>query len=76
LTYISRSIIGYCLSPPVVREETIIRARFEVDKVMPVRKVETMRPVSAVVDELVVALASKTPVISNPNELEPFSRNL
>ena len=60
----------------VVREEAIIRARFEVYKAMPVRKVETMRPVSAVVDELVAALASKTPVISNPNELEPFSRNL
>ena len=30
----------------------------EVYGVMPVRKVETMRPVSAVVDELVVALAS------------------
>src|ERR1700716_2187240 len=33
----------------VVREEAVIRARFEVYKAMPVRKVETMRPVNAVV---------------------------
>jgi len=39
-----------------VREEAVIRARFEVYKAMPVRRVETMRPVNAVVDELVAAL--------------------
>ena len=58
-----------------VREEAVIRARFEVYKAMPVRKVETMRPVSAVVDELVAALASENHVISTPNEPVPFSRN-
>ena len=58
-----------------VREEAVIRARFEVYKAMPVRKVETTRPVSAVVDELVAALASENHVISTPNEPVPFSRN-
>src|SRR5437867_1297539 len=58
-----------------LREEAVIRARFEVYRVMPVRKVETMRPVSAVVDELVVALASENHVISTPNEPVPFSKN-
>jgi shikimate kinase len=59
----------------VVREEAVIRARFEVYKAMPVRKVETMRPVNAVVDELVAALASENHLISIPNEPVPFSRN-
>jgi len=58
-----------------LREEAVIRARFEVYRVMPVRKVETMRPVSAVVDELVVALASENHLISTPNEPVPFSKN-
>jgi shikimate kinase len=46
-----------------VREEVVIRARFEVYKAMPVRKIETMRPVRAVVDELVAALASENNVV-------------
>ena len=37
------------------KEEAVIRARFEVYRVMPVRKIETMHPVSAVVDELIAA---------------------
>jgi shikimate kinase len=57
-----------------LREEAVIRARFEVYGVMPVRKVETTRQVSAVVDELVVALASGNHVISTPNEPVPFSK--
>jgi len=48
----------------MVTEEAVIRARFEVYRAMPVRKVETMRPVHAVVDELVAVLARENPVIS------------
>jgi shikimate kinase len=58
-----------------LREEAVIRARFEVYRAMPVRKIETMSPVSAVVDELVVALTSEHHVISTPNDVKPFSRN-
>jgi hypothetical protein len=57
-----------------LREEAVIRARFEVYRVMPVRKVETMRPVSAVVDELVAALASENHIVLT-HEPAPFSRN-
>jgi hypothetical protein len=49
-----------------LREEAVIRARFEVYRAMPVRKIKTRRPVSAVVDELVVALTSEHHVISTP----------
>jgi hypothetical protein len=37
----------------VRREEAVIRARFEIYMSLPMRKVETMRPVAAVVDEIV-----------------------
>ena len=43
------------------KEEVVIRARFEVYMAMPVRKVETMRPARAVVDELVAALGTQKP---------------
>jgi shikimate kinase len=39
------------------REEAVIRARFETYMAVPARKIETMRPVAAVVDEIVGALA-------------------
>ena len=42
-----------------LREEAVIRARFEVYRAMPVRKVETMRPVIAIIDELVAVLAKR-----------------
>jgi shikimate kinase len=58
-----------------LREEAVIRVRFEVYRAMPVRKIETMRPVSAVVDEVVAALTSENHVISTPNDVKPFSRN-
>jgi shikimate kinase len=35
------------------REEAVIRARFEIYMSLPMRKVETMRPVAAIVDDLV-----------------------
>ena len=34
------------------REEAVIRARFEIYTALPVRKVETMRPAAAIVDEI------------------------
>jgi shikimate kinase len=37
-------------------EEAVIRARFEIYRTLPLRKIETMRPVDAVVDEIVAAL--------------------
>jgi shikimate kinase len=39
-----------------VREEAVIRARFEIYNAMPMRKIETMRPIAAPVDEIVAAL--------------------
>ena len=39
------------------REEAVIRARFEIYMAMPVRKIETMRPAAAAVDEIVAALS-------------------
>ena len=45
------------------REEAVIRARFAVYMAMPARKVETMRPVAAVVDEIVlVAVVTRSDV--------------
>lgn len=61
---IVRRQIARPFSRSVVSEEAVIRARFEVYKAMPVRKVETMRPVNAVVDELVAALASENQGVS------------
>jgi len=40
-------------------EEAVIRARFETYMAVPVRKIETMRPVTAVVDAIVAALRSR-----------------
>lgn len=44
------------------REEHVIRSRFFVYVNVPARKVETMRPVEAVVAELLVALAAQQPL--------------
>jgi len=41
------------------REEEVIRARFAVHRDIPAKKVETMRPVAEVVDELLVAIAAQ-----------------
>ena len=38
------------------REEAVIRARFQIYMALPVRKVETMRPAAAIVDDLLGAL--------------------
>jgi shikimate kinase len=40
-----------------VKEEAVIRARFEIYMAVPARKIETMRPVTTVVDEIVATLA-------------------
>jgi shikimate kinase len=40
-----------------VEEEAVIRARFDIYMATPMRKIETMRPVAAAVDEIVAALA-------------------
>jgi shikimate kinase len=39
------------------KEEAVIRARFETYMALPARKIETMRPVSTVVDGIVAALS-------------------
>jgi shikimate kinase len=39
------------------KEESVIRARFEIYMALPARKIETMRPVDTAVDEIVGALA-------------------
>jgi shikimate kinase len=39
------------------REEAVIRARFEIYLALPTRKIETMRPPAAIVDEIVAALS-------------------
>jgi hypothetical protein len=39
------------------KEEAVIRARFEIYMAVPVRKIETMRPVAVAVDEIVAALS-------------------
>ena len=41
-----------------MEEESVIRARFDIYMAMPMRKVETMRPIATVVDEIVAALHS------------------
>jgi len=39
------------------REEAVIRARFEIYRALPMRRVETMRPAAAIVDEILAALS-------------------
>jgi shikimate kinase len=40
------------------REEAVIRIRFDIYMALPMRKVETMRPSTAIVDEILAALSS------------------
>ena len=40
------------------REESVIRARFEIYAALPIRKVETMRPAAVIVDEILAALST------------------
>jgi shikimate kinase len=44
-------------SRPSAKEEMVIRARFEIYMSLPVRKIETMRPVAEAVADIVTALA-------------------
>jgi shikimate kinase len=39
------------------REEAVIRARFEIFMALPARKIETMRPTAATLDEILAALS-------------------
>jgi shikimate kinase len=39
------------------REEAVIRARFEIYRDLPMRKVETMRPTAEIVDDILAALS-------------------
>jgi len=56
---IVRRQIGRPFRRSVEREEEVIRARFAVHRDIPAKKVETMRPVAEVVDELLVAIAAQ-----------------
>jgi shikimate kinase len=56
---IVRRQIGRPFRRSVEREEQVIRARFAVHRDIPAKKVETMRPVAEVVDELLVAIAAQ-----------------
>ena len=40
------------------REESVIRARFEIYAALPIRKVETMRAAAVIVDEILAALST------------------
>jgi shikimate kinase len=42
---------------PSAKEEAVIRARFEIYMSLPVRKIDTMRPLAAAVAEIVAALS-------------------
>src|SRR5204863_5245130 len=42
---------------PPEREEAVIRERYEIYTALPMRKVETMRPTAAILDEILAALA-------------------
>jgi shikimate kinase len=44
-----------------VEEETVIRARFDIHIAMPMRKIETMRPVAAIVDEILTMVDVSRP---------------
>jgi hypothetical protein len=52
---------------PSAREEAVIRARFEIYMAIPARKIETMRPVAEVVDDIVAALSIPAPANQPPN---------
>jgi len=56
---IVRRQIGRPFRRSVEREEQVIRARFAVHRDIRAKKVETMRPVAEVVDELLVAIAAQ-----------------
>jgi shikimate kinase len=47
-----------------VREEAVIRARFEIYMAVRMRKVEAMRPAAAIVGEILAALSPANPALS------------
>jgi hypothetical protein len=54
-----RRQIGRPFGRSAIREEAVIRARFEIYMAVPARKIETMRPVAAAVDEIIASLRPK-----------------
>ena len=54
-----RRQIGRPFGRSASREEAVIRARFEIYMAVPARKIETMRPAAAAVDEIIASLPFK-----------------
>ncbi len=54
-----RRQIGRPFGRSASREEAVIRARFEIYMAVPARKIETMRPAAAAVDEIIASLPLK-----------------
>lgn len=54
-----RRQIGRQFGRSASREDAVIRARFEIYMTLPARKIETMLPVVAVIDEIVAALGRR-----------------
>jgi hypothetical protein len=54
-----RRQIGRPFGRSAIREEAVIRARFEIYMAVPARKIETMRPVAAAADEIIASLRPK-----------------
>ena len=52
-----RRQIGRAFARSAADEEAVIRARFDMYTAIPVQKIETMRPVHAVVDEIIAAVS-------------------
>ena len=46
------------------REEAVIRARFGIYQALPIRKVETMRPAAAILNEILAALSTTNQIPS------------
>jgi shikimate kinase len=69
-----RRQIGRPFARSAEREEQVIRARFATYVDIPARKVETMRPVSEVVDALAAAIGSTDPVARLAGATEQLAR--
>jgi shikimate kinase len=52
---------------PPEREEAVIRTRFEIYRAFPMRKIETMRPPAAIVDEILAALSHANNGLQRPS---------
>jgi shikimate kinase len=54
-----RRQLGRPFGRSAIREEAVIRARFEIYMAVPARQIETMRPVASAVDEIIASLPPK-----------------